>query len=98
MAKETLFVQYQYETDSPLKTVVNKHKLLCKAFMVILGRINFPQFARGWKCHSSCKSIIYDAYMLKRFICVSGIRPTPQVIDKISKDSFYLLPKPLRFG
>ena len=31
---------------------------------------------------SSCKSVIHNAYMLERFICVSGLRPNPQVIDK----------------
>ncbi len=35
---------------------------------------------------SSCKSIIHNAYMLNRFICVSGLRPDPQVIDKLFKE------------
>ena len=32
---------------------------------------------------SSCKSMIHNAYMLEQFICVSGLRPNPQVIDKL---------------
>jgi hypothetical protein len=35
---------------------------------------------------SSCKSIIHNAYMLERFICVSGITPDTQVIDKLFKE------------
>ena len=35
---------------------------------------------------SSCKSFIHNAYMLERFICVFGIRPDPQVIDKLFKE------------
>lgn len=35
---------------------------------------------------SSCKSMIHNAYMLERFICVSGLRPNPQVIDKPFKE------------
>ena len=35
---------------------------------------------------SSCKSIIHNAYMLERFICVSGLRPDPHVIDKLFKE------------
>lgn len=34
----------------------------------------------------SCKSIIHNAYMLNRFICVSGLRPNPLVIDKLFKE------------
>ena len=34
---------------------------------------------------SSCKSFIHNAYMLERFICVFGISPDPQVIDKLFK-------------
>ena len=35
---------------------------------------------------SSCKSFIHNAYMLERFICVFGIDPDPQVIDKLFKE------------
>ena len=35
---------------------------------------------------SSCKSIIHNAYMLNRFIYVSGLRLNPQVIDKLVKE------------
>ena len=35
---------------------------------------------------SSCKSMIHNAYMLERFICVSGLRPDPQVIDRLFKE------------
>ena len=34
---------------------------------------------------SSCKSVIHNAYMLEQFICVFGINPDIQVIDKIFK-------------
>ena len=35
---------------------------------------------------SSCKSFIHNAYMLERFICVFGISPYSQVIDKLFKE------------
>lgn len=35
---------------------------------------------------SSCKSVIHNAYMLERFICVSGIEPNKQLIDKLFKE------------
>ncbi len=35
---------------------------------------------------SSCKSVIHNAYMLERFICVSGIEPNTQLIDKLFKE------------
>ncbi len=35
---------------------------------------------------SSCKSCIHNAYLLERLICVLGISPDPQVIDKLFKE------------
>lgn len=35
---------------------------------------------------SSCKSVIHNTYMLERFICVSGIEPNTQLIDKLFKE------------
>ena len=35
---------------------------------------------------SSCKSFIHKTYTLERFICVFGINPDPQVIDKLFKE------------
>ena len=35
---------------------------------------------------SSCKSFIHNAYMLERFMCVFGISPDPQVINKLFKE------------
>lgn len=35
---------------------------------------------------SSCKSMIHNAYMLERFICVSGMKPDPHIIDKLFKE------------
>lgn len=35
---------------------------------------------------SSCKSMIHNAYMLERFICVFGIQPDTALIDKIFKE------------
>ena len=35
---------------------------------------------------SSCKSMIHNAYMLERFICVFGIQPDTSLIDKIFKE------------
>ena len=32
------------------------------------------------------KAIIHNAYMLERFICVSGIEPNTQLIDKLFKE------------
>lgn len=33
-----------------------------------------------------CKSVIHSAYMLERFICVCGIHPDMQVLDKLFKE------------
>lgn len=44
---------------------------------------------------SSCKSIIHNAYMLNRFICVFGLQPDSQAIDKLFKELFILLSGPL---
>lgn len=35
---------------------------------------------------STCKSMIHNAYMLERFICVSGMKPDPHIIDKLFKE------------
>ena len=35
---------------------------------------------------SSCKSVIHNAYILERFICVSGIEPNTHLIDKLFKE------------
>ena len=35
---------------------------------------------------TSCKSMIHNAYMLERFICVSGLEPNKQLIDKLIKE------------
>lgn len=35
---------------------------------------------------STCKSVIHNAYMLERFICVSGLDPDPHLIDKLVKE------------
>ncbi|MCQ2200275.1 MAG: hypothetical protein MJZ19_11245, partial [Paludibacteraceae bacterium] len=35
---------------------------------------------------SSCKPVIHNAYMLERFICVSGLNPNTKLIDKLVKD------------
>ena len=35
---------------------------------------------------AACKSFIHNAYMLERFICVFGIKPDMQVIDKLFKE------------
>lgn len=42
--------------------------------------------ARNTFSISSCKSVIHNAYMLERFICMSGIKPDTQVIDKLFKE------------
>lgn len=36
--------------------------------------------------YSSCKLIIHGAYMLNRLICVSGLRPNPQVVDQFFEE------------
>ena len=35
---------------------------------------------------TTCKSMIHNAYMLERFICVSGLEPNKQLIDKLIKE------------
>lgn len=35
------------------------------------------------KHESSCMSFLHNAYMLERFICMSGINLSLQVIDKL---------------
>ena len=35
---------------------------------------------------SSCKTMIHNAYLLERFICVSGIRPNRRLYDKLVKE------------
>ena len=52
---------------------INIAKVACKEL-----RIPFSK--------SSCKSIIHNAYMLNRFICVFGLQPDSQVIDKLFKE------------
>ncbi len=47
---------------------------------------------------SSCKSFIHNTYMLERFICVLGLTLTRKLLTNFSKNSFYLLPEPLRSG
>ena len=47
---------------------------------------------------SSCKSFIHNTYMLERFICVLGLTLTRKLLTNFSKNSFYLLPEPLRCG
>jgi hypothetical protein len=54
-------------------TAVNLAKAACK-------KLGIPYSI------SSCKSVIHNAYMLERFICVSGLKPNPQVIDKLFKE------------
>ena len=47
---------------------------------------------------SSCKSVIHNAYMLERFICVFGIQPDTTLIDKIFKELLLFTAEPLRLG
>ena len=54
-------------------TAINLAKAACK-------RMGIPYSI------SSCKSMIHNAYMLERFICVSGIQPDTTLIDKIFKE------------
>ena len=53
-------------------TAINLAKAVCK-------RMGVPYSI------SSCKSMIHNAYMLERFICMFGISPDLQVIDKLFK-------------
>ncbi len=42
---------------------------------------------RGWLFSmSSCKTMIHNAYLLERFICLSGIRPNRRLNDKLVKE------------
>ena len=54
-------------------TTINLAKAACK-------RMGIPYSI------SSCKSMIHNAYMLERFICVFGIQPDTTLIDKIFKE------------
>ena len=54
-------------------TAINLAKAACK-------RMDIPYSI------SSCKSMIHNAYMLERFICVFGIQPDTSLIDKIFKE------------
>ena len=54
-------------------TAINLAKAACK-------RMGIPYSI------SSCKSMIHNAYMLERFICVFGIQPDTRLIDKIFKE------------
>ena len=36
--------------------------------------------------YKSYKSVIHNAYMLERFICVSGIEPDTHLIDRLFKE------------
>ena len=54
-------------------TAINLAKAACK-------RMGIPYSI------SSCKSMIHNAYMLERFICVFGIQPDTTLIDKIFKE------------
>ena len=54
-------------------TAINLAKAVCK-------RMGVPYSI------SSCKSMIHNAYMLERFICVFGIQPDTTLIDKIFKE------------
>ena len=89
-------MQYQSECLSALKSIANIHKPFektfmetMKLFMAIPDRINFLQLGR-YGCFSEqtylAKSFIHNAYMLERFICVFGINPDQQVIDKLFKE------------
>lgn len=42
---------------------------------------------------SSCKSVIHNAYMLERFICVSGLKPNKQLIGKLFKELVFFSSK-----
>lgn len=39
---------------------------------------------------SSCKSVIHNAYMLERFICVSGSIPDTQIIDRLFQITHFI--------
>ena len=54
-------------------TAINLAKAACK-------RMGIPYSI------ASCKSMIHNAYMLERFICVFGIQPDTTLIDKIFKE------------
>mgnify|MGYP000290280062 CR=1 FL=1 len=54
-------------------TAINLAKAACK-------RMGIPYSI------SSCKSMIHNAYMFERFICMFGIQPDTTLIDKIFKE------------
>lgn len=42
---------------------------------------------------SSCRPVIYNTYMLERFICVSEVNSNTQVFDKLFKELFLFTAK-----
>ena len=60
-------------SDEPSFSAINLAKVACK-------ELGMPFSV------SSCKSMIHNAYMLERFICVSGMKPDPHIIDKLFKE------------
>ena len=59
-------------------SAINLAKVACK-------ELGSKELGRPFSV-SSCKSMIHNAYMLERFICVSGMKPDPHIIDKLFKE------------
>ena len=108
MTKETLLMQYQSECLSALKSIANIHKPFektfmdtMKLFMAIPDRINFLQLGR-YGCFSEQTYLASHSYTM--LICLndlfacSGLTQTHKLLTNFSKNSFYLLPEPLRLG
>ena len=82
--------QLYFSTDDSMSCQSTDFRKLDFHFNASLAAINLAKAA----CKrlgitysiSSCKSFIHNAYMLERFICMFGISPDPQVIDKLFKE------------
>lgn len=94
MTNDNLLTQYQSEALEALKlfmAIPGRINLLQMGrygkFSEQTYRNTFTRDLRRLEFHFNASfAIIHNAYMLERFICVSGLRPNPQVIDKLFKE------------
>ena len=92
MTYDVLYEEYQKSTDNPygytqFKAIIQELEFHFNAsFSAInLAKVACKELGMPFSV-SSCKSMIHNAYMLERFICVSGMQPDPHIIDKLFKE------------
>lgn len=64
---------------------------------VNLAKAAYKRFGIAYSI-TSCKSFIHNAYMLEDLFACLGLTQTRKLLTNFSKNSFYLLPEPLRRG